>query len=159
MPDATPLQIREVAQQWHAAAVDRIATKEPAVSVADLTRAYNAVKSPFGETMNDIVTASATFELPAGIAALRYGPSAHRLVSVCMALQRHEGDAPFFLSARVAGDVAGLHYTDAAKVLGLFVNDGVLALVSRGAGLKASRYRFTWGQAKSAAATAETTHG
>jgi TPP-dependent trihydroxycyclohexane-1,2-dione (THcHDO) dehydratase len=63
-----------------------------------------------------------------------------------MALQKHEGDKPFFISARVAGDLAGVHYTDASKMLAAFVTDGVLELVKKGAGKVASRYRFIWRQ-------------
>jgi len=57
-------------------------------------------------------------------------------------LQAHHGDAPFFISARQAGDVLGIHFTDASKMMAALVTDGVLQLVSKGVGKVASRYRF-----------------
>jgi hypothetical protein len=40
--------------------------------------------------------------------------------------------------------VLGIHFTDASKMLAALVRDGVLQLVSKGAGKVASRYRFRW---------------
>lgn len=54
-------------------------------------------------------------------------------------------DAPFFISARQAGEVLGVHFTDASKMLSALVADGGLTLVSKGAGKVASRYRCTPG--------------
>ena len=85
-----------------------------------------------------------TAPLPHGIEALGYGDTGKHLVRLCQALQSHEGDAPFFISARQAGEVLGVHFTDASKMLSALVADGVLTLVSKGAGKVASRYRFTW---------------
>jgi hypothetical protein len=81
-------------------------------------------------------------QLPSKINALGYGDIGNQLVRICMALQAHNGDAPFFISARTAGDILGVHFTDASKILAGLVRDGVLELVSRGAGKVASRYRF-----------------
>ncbi len=147
LPDATPAQLREIALRWHALAVDRIDTKEPATTVIDFARGYAAVKFPHGALMDNIAAATAALELPPGITELGYGEAACRLVKLCMGLQAHAGAEPFFLSARQAAEVAGMHFTDCAKVLQLFVADGVLQLVSRGAGTKASRYLFVWPQA------------
>ena len=82
--------------------------------------------------------------LPAGIAALGYGVAGNELVRVCEALQVHYGDEPFFISARQAGDVLGVHCTEACKMLSALVADDVLTLVTRGVGKVASRYRFRW---------------
>jgi hypothetical protein len=145
MPNATTADLRAIALEWHRQAVNKIETKEPAASIDDFIRGYHAVKTPMGQTMTTIIEAAETAELPTGIESLGYGPAALRLVRLCVALQAHHGDEVFFLSAREAGEYAGLHFTDAAKVLSAFVRDGVLALVSRGAGNKASRYRVAWG--------------
>ena len=82
--------------------------------------------------------------LPSGIVALGYGVRAMHLVRVCQALQAHHGTDPFFISARVAGGVLGICHEEAALMLRAMVADGVLTLVSKGAGKVASRYRFTW---------------
>ena len=44
------------------------------------------------------------------------------------------------MSARQCGELLGVHFTDANKFLTAFIADGLLKLVSRGAGKKASRY-------------------
>ena len=80
--------------------------------------------------------------LPTGILALGYGTAGNQLVRVCEALQCHHGDEPFFISARQAGEVLGIHFTDASKMLAALVADGVLTLVTRGVGKMARRYRF-----------------
>ena len=84
--------------------------------------------------------------LPAGIVGLGYGTSGNQLVRVCAALQAHQGDEPFFISARKAGEVLGIHFVDASKMLAALVHDGVLKLVTKGVGKVASRYRFGWDQ-------------
>ena len=81
--------------------------------------------------------------LPDGIMALGYGVAGNQLVRVCAALQAHQGEEPFFISARQAGDVLGVHFTDASKMMAALVGDGVLKLISKGAGKVASRYRLT----------------
>ena len=82
--------------------------------------------------------------LPAGIVGLGYGTAGNQLVRVCAALQAHHGEEPFFISARQAGEVLGIHFADASKMLAALVHDGVLKLDSKGVGKVASRYRFGW---------------
>ncbi|MFN7121895.1 MAG: hypothetical protein ACK4NM_07670, partial [Hydrogenophaga sp.] len=79
-----------------------------------------------------------------GIADLGYGDAGNRLVCICKALAAHHAPDPFFLSSRQAGELLGVHFTDASKMLAALVMDRVLHLESRGAGRVASRYRFSW---------------
>ncbi len=81
---------------------------------------------------------------PASVRAVCYGVRAMHLVRVCQALQAHHGTDPFFISSRVAGGVLGICHEEAALMLRALVTDGVLTLVSKGAGKVASRYRYTW---------------
>lgn len=144
-PQATRDELRSVAHEWHTLALPAIGTKEFAVTWADFLRGWDRVRQPHGETMKSIITnIDHTTPLPQGIEGLSYGAQSQHLVRLCMALQAHEGDAPFFISARQAGEVLGVHFTDASKMLGAMVADGVLTLVSKGAGKVASRYRFAW---------------
>lgn len=80
--------------------------------------------------------------LPSRLLALGYGTAGNKLTRICAALQAHHGAEPFFLSARQAGDLLGVHYTDASKMLAALVSDGVLTLVTKGSVRTASRYRF-----------------
>lgn len=142
-PDATRDELREIAREWHRLALPVIATKEFSVTLTDFLRGWASVKHPHGATLNTIIESiDFTAPLPDGIKALGYGPAANRLVQICAALQAHEGDQPFFISSRQAGELIDLHFTDASKVLAALVADGVLELVKRGTGRMASRYRY-----------------
>ena len=144
-PHATRDEVRAIVQEWHRLALNVIGTKDFAVTWADFTRGLEKVRQPHGSTMQSIINnIDHTTPLPTGIDALGYGDTATHLVRLCKALQGHEGDAPFFISARQAGEVLGVHFTDASKMLSALVEDGVLTLVSKGAGKVASRYRFAW---------------
>ncbi|WP_287877864.1 hypothetical protein [Acidovorax sp.] len=144
-PQATRDELRSIAHEWHTLALTVIGTKEFAVTWTDFMRGWDRVRQPHGETMKSIITKiDHNTPLPQGIDALSYGTQSQHLVRLCMALQAHEGDAPFFISARQAGEVLGVHFTDASKMLAALVADGVLTLISKGAGKVASRYRFAW---------------
>ena len=82
--------------------------------------------------------------LPESLASRNYGEKTERLILICRQLQSHAGEREFFLSSRQAGDLVGLHFTDASKVMSCLVYDGILELVKRGAGNQASRYRYVW---------------
>jgi len=146
-PTVTHEELRDIVLQWHRLALPTIGTKDFSTTWADALRGWEKVKQPHGAIMQNIVDGiDNTAPLPAGIAALGYGPICHRLIRVCRALQAHHGDDPFFISARQAGDVLSVHFTDASKMLAALVADRVLTLVSKGSGKVASRYRFAWSQ-------------
>lgn len=82
-------------------------------------------------------------QLASRFSELGYQESGQRLIRICAALQAHHEPEPFFLASRQAGELLGMHFTEAAKMLVALVADGVLTLISKGAGMKASRYRFS----------------
>jgi hypothetical protein len=139
-PDSSFDELRPLVKQWFTLAEPYISTKEFSLSWVDFRVAWDAVKTPFGAIMVDIVA-----NLPAPVEdalCLQYGPHASRLFQLCRALQDREGDKPFFISARTAGTFLGLHHTMAARILKVFVIDGVLEEVSKGSvNAQASRYR------------------
>ncbi len=144
-PDASPQDHRSVVAEWHRLALPTIGTAEFSESWGDFVRGWQAVRSPFGAVLDSILeNLMTTNEIPESLAALGYGAKAWRLVQICEALQRHAGDDPFFLGARKAGELIDAHFTDASKMLHALVADGLLELVTRGAGNQASRYRFVW---------------
>lgn len=143
-PNATREQLRAIVVEWHCMALPVIGTKDFATTWTDFLRGLEKVRKPHGETLQAILeTVDDATPLPEWIIALEYGEACHRLIRVCAALQAHAGCEPFFLSARQAGELIGMHFTDAAKVLGALVFDGVVTLVSKGAGRVASRYRMS----------------
>ena len=142
MPQASKQELRAIVQQWHKLALPVIGTKEFLTTWTDFLRGWEAVKHPHGASLASIV--GELPPLPAGIDQMGYGDATNKLVRVCLALSLRAAPEPFFIGSRQAGQLIGLHYTDAAKVLSGLCADDVLELVSRGAGNLASRYRFSW---------------
>ena len=142
MPLATVKERRAMVKQWHDMALPVIRTKDFAATWGDFARGWEAVKYPHGTTLQTIVDAADKTQLPAGLIALDYGPHALRLVRICMALASHHAPEPFYLSARQSGELLGIHFTDASRLLSALCADEVIELVTRGAGIRASRYRM-----------------
>ena len=146
-PSATREELRAIVASWHAQSLSVIGTKDFAVTWTDFLNGWEKVRQPHGAIMQSVLqTIDPRAPLPAGIVGLGYGTSCNQLVRVCAALQAHQGDEPFFISARKAGEVLGIHFADASKMLAALVHDGVLKLVTKGVGKVASRYRFGWDQ-------------
>lgn len=161
-PESEANDHRQVVVEWHREALPTIGTADLSTTWADFVRGWKAIRHPFGATLNQIMEGIDMNDddvIPDNLVALGYGTKAWKLVKVCEALQRHEGDKPFFLSARQAGELIDCHFTDAGKMLFTLVTDGVLELVERGAGKKASRYRYVWqgGEADAVRRASETT--
>lgn len=146
-------ELRRVVSAWHELALPAIQTQDFAVSFGEFMHGYERVKQPHGAVMNAIIANIDTaMPLPAGIDRLGYGEAGNRLVRICAALQTHEGSGPFFLGARQAGELIREPFNDANRMMQALVLDGVIELVTKGAGRKASRYRFVWPNATEAPA-------
>lgn len=144
-PDAYSADLRVAVAEWHRLALPVIGTKEFSTTWADFLRGWDKVTSPHGVVMNAILQAvNMDGGTPASIMGLGYGAKSNLLVRICKHLQRHAGAEPFFVSARQAGELIDMDFSDAAKVLQALVADRVLELVKRGSGKQASRYRYIW---------------
>ena len=140
-PEATRERQYEVLRAWHSKHHGVIGTKDFDESWVDFRNAWHNVEKPYGMILNQCL-----LNLPPApeIPALRlFGPKAVYLIQICIALQAHHGDKAFFLSARMAADLIGGHFTAASSLLRTFVNEGWLDEVSKGAGSIASRYKCT----------------
>ena len=143
-PELTPGDLRPIVQEWHALAGPNISTKEFSISWMDFMRGWEKVKHPYGETLASALKGLEDMALPESLATRDYGEKTERLILICRQLQRNEGDKPFFISSRQAGELVDLHFTDASKALSCLVYDGILELVKKGVGNQASRYRYIW---------------
>jgi hypothetical protein len=144
-PTASRKELREIVVTWHAQFLSVIGTADLAVTVSDFFNGWDKVRLPHGVIMESVINSiDAKTQLPDDIVALGYGTTGNQLIKICMALQSHHGNEPFFISGRVAGQLLGVHFTDASKILSALVGDGVLMLVSKGSGNVASRYRYGW---------------
>ena len=130
-PDATLAELRPVLQRWHAMALPNLGTTEFSESWGDFVRAWNSVRVPEGAWLAQIKDGFEAELLPAALPG-DYGPRTLRLLQLCTHIQRSHGTEPFYLSARTAAEVLGIHHTSAAAMLNGLVADGVLLLVRRG---------------------------
>lgn len=141
LPASTAGELRGIVMAWHQKALPNIRTKEFAISWSEFTSAWGKITKPLGQTLAEILkdkdVDTSEFSVKFG-----YGEVMLTLLQVCLKLQRHFHDEPFFLSVRQAGELLGMHYSDACRLLKVLVSDGVLILVSKGAGMKASRYKI-----------------
>lgn len=142
MPNAKPLELRKIVLAWHKDVLSVIGTKEFSETWADFMRGWEKVKVPYGETMDSIVKASRLIALPDCLLDMEYGERTNNLIKVCIAAQQHHGDEPFFLPSRIAGDILGVHFTVAAKMLRALVIDGLIEVVEQSRMGRGARYRL-----------------
>ena len=130
-PDATRTERRALVKRWHALALPKLGTTEFSESWGDFERAWNSVRVPEGAWLAKIMQDFEAEPLPTGLPG-DYEHSTQLLLRVCIRLQRASGNESFYLSARTAAEVLGIHHTSAAAMLNGLVADGVLLLVRRG---------------------------
>ena len=85
---------------------------------------------------------------PETVASLGYGELGYLLMKIMYSLslhqeRRHSG-RPIIMGARLAGRILAIDKNDALKILRSFAANGVLSLVSKGTGYRASRWRWVW---------------
>ena len=84
-------------------------------------------------------------KMPTPTCGLIYDDSALRLlVAMCLVLQRHHGERPFFLSCRVASEAIGVGRTTVAAMLKTLAFDGIIEAVAPAnrEARKAAEWRF-----------------
>lgn len=146
-PDASKDELRAIVAEWYRLALPVIGTPEFAESWGDFWRSWESIRVPYGSVLSRVLEGiDRGAPIPASLVTLGVQERGWFLTQICRALQQAAGSDPFFLSARQAGELIGLNYVDASKHMAALVADGILELVSRGAGAKASTYRFTWNE-------------
>jgi hypothetical protein len=147
LADADPLSLEAVVRKWHELATPFIRTKDWDASWADFLDGWSRVRAPEGEGLVDsLFRAARDGPLPAAAARFE-SPEVKQLVALCVALQRHAGDEPFFLDCRNAGRLLGVEHTTAWRWLVYLERVGVLRRVATGSlgSKKANEYRFLSG--------------
>lgn len=138
MPEATEDDLYPILVDWFNTYVNRFRTKELEVSWADFLSSWESVASPFGSTLQAIL--SDPKPVPDWMQSHRFGKKGDELLSICVTLAAHHTPKPFFLSARQAGELIDLHYTDCAKLLKRFVASGYLSVAQEGTRTEATSY-------------------
>ena len=118
-------------------------------SWTDFIRGWDKVEVPYGQSIISVVeNIDMNIPIPQNLINMGYDSRSFKLLLVCRQLQVINGDNPFFLSARTAGEIVDYHFTDTSKILAAMVTDGILQLISKVTGLKASRYRYIYGNSR-----------
>jgi hypothetical protein len=124
--DADPGDLRPIVRLWHELALPVIGTKPFEETWIDFLLAWPKVKYPKGAGPMDVMFERAKVSKPPE-EAMRYRlPQIRMLVSLCRELQRHAGDAPFYLGCRTAGRLLDVDHTTAWRYLFLLKSEGVL---------------------------------
>jgi hypothetical protein len=147
--DAEPKTLRPIVARWHRLALPIISTKPFEESWIDFLRGWTRVKYPKGTGPMDAIFERPR-KVPTPAVALQYEqPALRLLVALCQELQRANGDAPFYLGCRTAGQLLGVDHTTAWRWLYLLVEDRLLVETEKGSQTggrqRASRYRFVGG--------------
>lgn len=144
LSEMAPASLKPQVRQWHQAALSVIDTKEFEETWADFIIACGRITTAHDpELLRNALAEARNHPAP----DVDYECSEARdLVGLCRELQRRQGDGPFFLSCRKAGEVLGIDYHKANRWLIMLVADGWIELVARGGGQaaprKAARYRY-----------------
>lgn len=142
-PQATATEMKQYVIWWHSQHIEVIGTISFLESWTDFTRGWDKVKVPYGQSINSVLkNIDMEMPVPQHLINMGYDNRSFLLLLVCRQLQIISGDNPFFLSARTAGEIVDYHFTGTSKMLAAMVTDGILQLVSKGTGLKASRYKY-----------------
>lgn len=138
--DLTPFELVPIFDRWWIHAEPIVATKDYALSLACLVRAYANVRTPYGQTMDAVFDAAKKSKPPRWSIPIR----CELLASICRELQRVNGDDPFYLSARQAGALTDEPHPTAWRKMELLVALGYIDVADRGTpgGRKATRYRY-----------------
>jgi hypothetical protein len=142
-PNHRAEDMRQLIKLWHSQAAPNIKTLDFAITWSDFFHGWSNVKYPEGLVLSKILNRMSTGNFDSDrFERLGYGNEAIKLAHLCRELQIEAGNSPFFLSCRIAGEVVGIAFHNAAKILNTFVKDQILELVEIGRMGKASRYRY-----------------
>ncbi len=138
--------LRPTVVEWHRRALPFIATTDFTVTWGDFIVAWENVRYAAGEDVVDAAfKRAAAKQPPKKVAALYSERHVLLLASLCREMQRITGDGPFFLDCRTAGDLIGVHFGTAWRLLTIVLPaDGILEVGTRGSQVtsKANEYRY-----------------
>lgn len=138
VPNASEDDLYSILTHWFNLYVHRFRTKELEVSWADFLSSWESVTTPYGATLEAILLDPKP--VPLWMSTHRFGERGNQLLSVCSTLAEHHAPGPFFLSARQAGELINLDFSDTAKLLKRFVISGYLVVAEEGTRTRATSY-------------------
>ena len=116
--------------------------KDFGTSWLEFCTAWDRVRYPAGTSpVDEAWQAALTAGVPPEVA--NWGNAEiGRLAALCWQLQIRQGDQPFYLDSRPAGQLLGVEHTVAWRWLRGLVSAGVLELVQSGGRGRANKYRY-----------------
>lgn len=136
-PTADVESMKGVVKEWFDIALPAIRTKDFLESWLAFKRGWREIKFPNGIWGNILAGLDAE---PSENAGSVLGMHGAKLYQLCVALQAHQGETPFILSCRKAGEAIGISHEYANDLLNEFCTMGILELKLKGTTGKASRY-------------------
>lgn len=141
MPAADLLPVFEA---WYASSLPYLGTTDRLTNWGKFVELWAWCKVPWGsQAIGSVVDRARSGSGPAIADRLGIDNDQQRLLMrICRELQRDWGANPFFLSARTAGNIVGVHFTTAATWLNAFQGFRVLSRVKLGDRINASEWRY-----------------
>jgi hypothetical protein len=139
-PESKQDDLHHVVKAWFDQFVEKMRTKDFGQTWADFLVAWTNVQSPYGQSL--AAALEIPVQVPEWMRAHRFGQRGDNLLTICCALAKHHAPDPFFLSARVAGDLLDADFSDCAKLLKAMQHVGFIELVEQGRRGTASTYRL-----------------
>lgn len=136
-PNADVESMKGVVMEWFDIVLPAIRTKDFLESWLAFKRCWREIKFPNGIWEKVVAGLDAEPAENEGSVLGLYGA---RLYQLCVALQAHQGETPFILPCRKAGEAIGISHEYANDLLNEFCAIGILELKSKGTTGKASRY-------------------
>ena len=94
-PNATQDELRQIARQWHEAALPVIGTKDFLTTWSDFSNAFDSVRYPAGTGLKQIIGDIDMKEtIPDRLVELGYSAKSAQLFHICQRLQEQAGDEP-----------------------------------------------------------------
>jgi len=138
LPEAKDDQLYPYFVGWFKAHKHQFRTQDMGISWADFLSAREAVRSPYGKTLQSALAKPQA--IPGWMQNHRFGHRADTLLALCVTLAHHHAPHPFFLSARQAEQLVGMDYSDCAKLLRRFVLAGYLTVAEKATRTAATSY-------------------
>ncbi|QDU41719.1 hypothetical protein Mal52_01720 [Symmachiella dynata] len=142
LADLKAKALRPVLLEWHHQALPTIGTKDFSTSWLEFCSAWDRVRYPAGTSpVDEAWQAALSADFPPELADCD-NAKIGRLAGLCWQLQIRQGEQPFFLDSRTAGQLLDVEHTVAWRWLRGLVSAGVLELVRSGGRGRANIYRY-----------------
>ena len=145
-PDADCSSLRPVVLGWHNHFKESIGTKGFSETWTDFRRGWKNIKVPYGEGIESIIN-DIDFDVAIPDEFIKLGyttPREFKMLLICRQLQLINGEEPFYLSCRKAGEFILYNHVSTSLIFDSFMADGILEKVEKHTKTKAPRYQYLW---------------